>query len=89
MDSDEGIHIESDDAADAAIPNPDMEPRDPEEIGEADPLPDEDVEAEEAENLEEDGLGVPEESQPESQGEDPFEVELGDEGQGDLAPEDL
>lgn len=89
MDSDEGIHMQSDEAADAAIPNPDTEQREPEEIGEADPLPGEDVEAEEAENVEEDGLGVPEESQPESQGQDPFEVELGDDGQGDLAPEDL
>lgn len=32
---------------------------------------------------------VPEEAQPETQGESPFEAELGDEGQGDLAPEDL
>jgi len=28
-------------------------------------------------------------AQPESQGEDPLAAELGDEGQGDLAPEDL
>ncbi|CAH0171328.1 MULTISPECIES: hypothetical protein [unclassified Microbacterium] len=27
--------------------------------------------------------------QPETQGDDPVEAELGDEGQGDLAPEDL
>jgi len=30
-----------------------------------------------------------EEIQPESQGESPLEAELGEEGQGDLAPEDL
>lgn len=30
----------------------------------------------------------PEEAQPESQGEDPVTAALGDEGQGDLAPED-
>jgi hypothetical protein len=89
MDSDEGIHIESDDAADAAIPSPDTEPREPEEIGTPDPLPEEDVEAEEQEDLEADGLGILDEAQPETQGEDPFVAELGDEGNGDLAPEDL
>lgn len=31
----------------------------------------------------------PEELEPETQGEDPLEAELGDDGQGDLAPEDL
>lgn len=31
----------------------------------------------------------PEAVQPETQGEEPIEAELGDEGQGDLAPEDL
>ena len=33
-------------------------------------------------------LAAPEELQPESQGEDPVSAELGEEGQGDLAPED-
>jgi len=33
-------------------------------------------------------LAAPEELQPESQGEDPLSAELGEEGQGDLAPED-
>jgi hypothetical protein len=32
---------------------------------------------------------VPEDAQPESQGDDPLESELGEDGQGDLAPEDL
>ena len=31
----------------------------------------------------------PEELQPETQGESPIEAELGEDGQGDLAPEDL
>jgi hypothetical protein len=88
MHSDEGIHIESADTADS-IPSADTEPRAPEQIGEPDPLPEEDVEAEEQEILEEEGLGIPDEAQPETQGEDPFEAELGDEGKGDLAPEDL
>jgi len=35
-----------------------------------------------------DGAGAPEDAQPESQGEDPLEIDLGEEGQGDLAPED-
>jgi hypothetical protein len=88
MDSDDGIHIESADTA-GEIPSADAEPRSPEEIGEPDPLPEEDVEAEEQEILEEEGLGIPDEAQPETQGEDPFEAELGGEGKGDVAPEDL
>jgi hypothetical protein len=89
MDSDEGIHIEPDDVGGAAIPAADTEPRPREDIGEPDPVPEEDIEAEEQEELEAAGFGIPDEAQPESQGEDPFEAELGDEGQGDLAPEDL
>jgi hypothetical protein len=89
MDSDEGIHIESGDTDEATIPSSDTEPRDPDEIGTPDPLPEEDVEAEEQEELEAEGYGIPDEAQPETQGEDPFVAELGEEGNGDLAPEDL
>jgi hypothetical protein len=89
MDSDEGIHIESGDADEAPIPSSDTEPRAPDEIGTPDPLPEEDVEAEEQEELEAEGYGIPDEAQPETQGEDPFVAELGEEGNGDLAPEDL
>jgi len=89
MDSDEGIHIESGDADESPIPSSDTEPRDPDDIGTADPLPEEDVEAEEQEELEAEGYGIPDEAQPETQGEDPFVAELGEEGNGDLAPEDL
>ena len=89
MDSDEGIHIESGDTDEAPIPSSDTEPRDPDDIGTPDPLPEEDVEAEEQEELEADGYDIPDEAQPETQGEDPFVAELGEEGNGDLAPEDL
>lgn len=41
-----------------------------------------------AEEIPRDDL-VPEEAQPESQGDSPLDVELGEDGQGDLAPEDL
>ena len=59
MDSDEGIHIEPDDVGGAAIPAADTEPRDPEDIGEPDPVPEEDIEAEEDEELEAAGFGIP------------------------------
>ena len=57
----------------------------PEDLDEADPVLDEDREVEEDEEL---GYGTPGEAQPESQGEDPLMSEIGDEGQGDLSPED-
>ncbi|WP_022899173.1 hypothetical protein [Humibacter albus] len=85
---DEGIHIEPS-WAEGAIPAQDEEARSVDEIGEPDPLPEEDVEAEEQEDVEAAGHGVEEEAQPETQGEDPYESALGDEGEGDLAPEDL
>ncbi|MDH6182411.1 hypothetical protein M2152_002593 [Microbacteriaceae bacterium SG_E_30_P1] len=50
---------------------------------------DDDLAAEEQSAFEADELGIPEEAQPDTQGEDPLEAELGEDGQGDLAPEDL
>jgi len=84
----DGIHIESDRPDEAAIPDAEIESRSFDDVGEAESLPDEDVEAEEDLRLEGDGYGVPEDAQPESQGEDPLISELGEEGQGELAPED-
>jgi hypothetical protein len=85
----EGIHIESDDPDAAPIPDAEVDARDVDDIGEAEALPEEDVEAEEDLDLEEDGDAVPDGAQPESQGEDPYVAELGEDGQGELAPEDL
>ncbi len=85
----DGFQIEFGDPDEAPIPDEDEDARDVDDIGEDESLPDEDFEAEEDEELEARGYGIPDDAQPESQGEDPFEAELGDEGQGDLSPEDL
>lgn len=50
---------------------------------------DDDFAAEEQREEEAEGFGISDEAQPDTQGEDPLEAELGEEGQGDLAPEDL
>lgn len=50
---------------------------------------DEDLEAGEDEDLEERGLWIPDSALPETQGWDLNVAELGEEGNGDLAPEDL
>lgn len=50
---------------------------------------DDDFAAEEQREEEAEGLGISDEAQPDTQGEDPLEAELGEDGQGDLAPEDL
>jgi len=60
----------------------------PEDLDASDVEIDEDFEAGEDEELEALGYGTPDDAQPESQGEDPFMSEIGDEGQGDLSPED-
>ncbi len=56
--------------------------------GANEPLLDEDFEAGEDAELEEAGYGIPDDAQPETQGEDPLLAELGEDGNGDLAPED-
>jgi len=84
----DGIHIESDRPDEAPIPDVDVEARGFGDLGETEALPEEDVEAEDDVRLEEDGYGIPDDAQPESQGEDPLLSELGEEGQGELAPED-
>lgn len=50
---------------------------------------DDDLAAEEQRAYEADELGIPDEAQPDSQGDEPLDAELGPDGQGDLAPEDL
>lgn len=82
----DGIHIETDEFDDAPIPG--GEARYVDEIGDPESLPDEDVEAEEDVELEEDGYDIPDDAQPDSQGEDPLLAELGEDGQGELSPED-
>ncbi len=87
----DGVHIESagpEDPDEAPIPESDVESRSFDDVGDAEALPDEDVEAEEDLELEEDGDDIPDAAQPESQGEDPLLAALGEDGQGDLAPED-
>jgi len=46
------------------------------------------VDAEAVHEFESEDFGIPDDAQPESQGDEPFHAEIGDEGQGDLAPED-
>ncbi len=84
----DGIHIESDDPDATADQGLEVESRSFDEVGEPDSVPDEDIEAEEDRWLEEGGHGIPDDAQPESQGEDPLIAELGEDGNGDLAPED-
>jgi len=84
----EGIHIESDEPDAAPAPDDEIDARGVDEIGEAEALPDEDVEARVDLELEEDGDPLPDGAQPESQGEDPLLAALGEDGQGELAPED-
>lgn len=60
----------------------------PEDLDATETVVDEDVEAAEDEELEELGYGIPDDAQPESQGADPFLSEIGEDGQGDLSPED-
>jgi len=70
------------------IPAADREARGFDVVGEAEALPDEDIEAAEELWREQSGEGVDEDAQPETQGEDPLDAELGEEGQGEYAPED-
>lgn len=83
------FEIEYGDPDEAPIRDEDVDARNVDDIGEPDGLPEEDFEAEDDEELEAGGYGIPDDAQPDSQGEDPFVSELGEEGQGDLAPEDL
>jgi len=98
------IHIESDDFEEAPIPDEDVDAVDVDEIEsedegdeelevedieDADVQLDDDFEAGEDEELEELGLWIPDGAQPETQGNDPNVAELGEEGNGDLSPEDL
>lgn len=53
-----------------------------------DPAIQEDIEAE-RQALDEVDFGIADEAQPDTQGEEPLDAELGPDGQGDLAPEDL
>jgi hypothetical protein len=53
------------------------------------PEPHEDLEAEEQRAVEGEELGIPDSAQPDSQGDEPLDAQLGPDGQGDLAPEDL
>ena len=81
-----GIHIETDEAEPAPIPMAEAYLAD---FGDPDALPVEDVEAEEHVAYEARDFGTADEAQPDTQGDEPLEAELGDDGQGDLAPEDL
>ena len=67
------------------VPTPEM-PTAPEEP--LVPEEEETVEARAAEQDSSDGVFPADVAQPETQGDDPLEAELGDDGQGDLAPED-
>jgi len=88
--NDFGMHVVRDDTEEIpVIPAADAELRDFGEVGEAEPLPDEDVEAEEHVAFEDHDFGTPDAAQPETQGEEPLVAAIGDDGQGDLAPEDL
>ncbi|MBO9577826.1 MAG: hypothetical protein J7480_03535 [Microbacteriaceae bacterium] len=71
------------------IPAAEAELRDFGEVGEPEALPREDLEAEEHEAYEARDFGTPDAAHPDSQGHDPVVAALGDDGQGDLAPEDL
>jgi hypothetical protein len=50
---------------------------------------DEDLAAEEQRVFEADELGIVDEAQPDTQGDEPLDADLGPDGQGDLAPEDM
>jgi len=84
----DGIGIESDAVEPAPIPAFDRDARRLDDIGEAERLPEEDVEAEDDVRWEAEGDDIPDDAQPESQGEDPLLAALGEDGNGDLAPED-
>ena len=84
----DGIEIETDGTEPAPIPAVDADARDVDDIGTPDRLPEEDVEAEEDVWSEADGEDIPDEAQPDSQGDNPFLAALGPDGNGDLAPED-
>lgn len=87
--NDFGMHIVNDDDETPMIPAADAELRDFGEVGEAEALPEEDVEAQEHVAFEARDFGVPGDAQPDTQGEDPLVAELGDDGQGELSPGDL
>lgn len=87
--NDFGMHIVSDDAEEVRIiPTVDAELRDFGEIGVAEAVDPDDVEAERHAAYEAHDFGVATAAQPDTQGADPIDAALGEDGQGDLGPGD-
>lgn len=87
--NDFGMHIVSDDAEEVRIiPAADAELRDFGEIGVPEAVDPDDVEAERHAAYEAHDFGAATAGQPDTQGADPLEAALGEDGQGDLGPGD-
>ena len=89
--SSNGMHLEpeSDDVTQSLPVDPDIQEVEVQGPDEDDEIEVDDVQAEIDRVDEARGYGVSEAAQPDSQGQDPFLAEIGENGQGDLAPEDL